>query len=617
MSGRKLITSLLALLMLVPLLAAPASLAQDNRRAAAFGIEVRQGRKAMPGVEVRLESEGPVRGTSPEPQVTDAEGRAEFWWLTPGIWRVDLLVDGEVAYFLTVRIDPGRRAEEMGSPARDVDAPDLRWKFFRPEGEPPAPPPPPSPAGTEPETPAAEPEAPAAEPEAAEPPPTATDHDLPAGEEAARGSERPPAEPMAEPEAEAAPPEPGTPEPDTPEMPASETPVPETPAPEPATEPEATEPEAVQPEPEEAVTPEPTPEPAPPEAAAPEPVTEEPEVAEPEAPEPAEESPAEEVTPPPMIPDPTPPPTEDPADEEPELAVEGEEEPDVTPPPVIPEPPPLPPEDPGDDEEPEPAPEPEADAPEAPQPPEPAVSEPTDPETATPEPADPEPAVPEAAVSEPAVPEPEEPPVPRPEPMPAPAAEDAAEDLPVPADREPEPVAEAPVEPAPMTGPRFISGSGAGGDCPECKASESALTLERTVPPGDPGGSATCGPDMARAALEAARRLASRGQGLGPGMPLDGGELSSYTSSDASCQVLGVVLPPGVRYRGYTYSVETGGDAGGPCYLPRSCPVAGALWTSRPVIEELEGGARMVYGVFRNAAAVPLRAKLQVFYVMD
>ena len=35
------------------------------------------------------------------------------------------------------------------------------------------------------------------------------------------------------------------------------------------------------------------------------------------------------------------------------------------------------------------------------------------------------------------------------------------------------------------------------------------------------------------------------------------------------------------------------------------------------MIEELPGGARMVYGVFRNAAAVPLRAKLTVYYVAE
>jgi len=182
---------------------------------------------------------------------------------------------------------------------------------------------------------------------------------------------------------------------------------------------------------------------------------------------------------------------------------------------------------------------------------------------------------------------------------------------------EPAAVEAAPVEAAPLTGPRFTSGSGADGDCPACKASENAVTLERTVPPGNPGGGASCGPDMARSALAAARRLASRGEGLGPGMPLDGGELARYTGSDASCQVMGVVLPPGVRYRGYTYSVQAGGDAGGPCFLPRACPVAGAIWTARPVIEELEGGARMVYGVFRNASAVALRAKLQVFYTEE
>ena len=146
MSGRRAIVFLLACLTFVAALvpAAPTA-AQDRRRAAAFGIEVRQGRKPMPGVEVRIQSEGPVRGVAPAPQVTDAEGRAEFWWLVPGIWRVDLVVDGEVAYFLTVRLEGDRRAEEMGAPARDADAPDLRWKFFRPQGPPPSPPAPPAP----------------------------------------------------------------------------------------------------------------------------------------------------------------------------------------------------------------------------------------------------------------------------------------------------------------------------------------------------------------------------------------------------------------------------------------------------------------------------------------
>ncbi|HMB54855.1 MAG TPA: hypothetical protein VKU40_16170, partial [Thermoanaerobaculia bacterium] len=188
MPRRRVLTVLLSLLVLAAALAAPAPLvqAQENRRAAALGIEVRQGRRAAPGIEVRLRLEGsslaPTSTAAPPPQITDERGRAEFWWLTPGIWQIDLLLDGEVAYFLTVRIEAGRRAQEMGAPARDADAPDMRWKFFRPSGPPPTPepvrraeaeepPPPPPPPVREPvdETPPPPPpvERPAAEPEPA------------------------------------------------------------------------------------------------------------------------------------------------------------------------------------------------------------------------------------------------------------------------------------------------------------------------------------------------------------------------------------------------------------------------------------------------------------------
>jgi hypothetical protein len=244
-----------------------------------------------------------------------------------------------------------------------------------------------------------------------------------------------------------------------------------------------------------------------------------------------------------------------------------------------------------------------------------------------PEPEEPEPSMPEPPAAEPPVeePAPQEPPpaeIPDADVVPQPAAEPRVEPaVPMPpprADRpEPEPVEAVPVEPAPQAAPRFTTRSGAAGDCPDCKEEEIAVTVERTVAPGDPGGAGDCGGGMTAAAQEAARRLAGRAEGLGPGMPLDGGGVASYTAPGASCQVLGVVLPPGVRYRGYTYAVEAGGGAGGPCYFPNDCPVAGAVWPARPVIEELGGGARMVYGVFRNAAAVPLRAKLTVYYVAE
>lgn len=502
------------------LLPAPDAAAQENRRAAAFGIEVRQGRKPMPGVEVRLESEGPVRGATPEARITGSDGRAELWWLTPGIWRVDLLIDGKVAYFLTVRIDAGRRAEEMGSPARDVDAPDLRWKFFRPEGSPPEPPEPPAPP-----------------PRAAEVEPPAPDIVEPVEEEVA-------AEPAVE-------------------------------------EPAAAAPEAE--------------EPAVPQPPAPQPVVEEP-----------------EVSPPPMRPTQAPPPTDDPVDEEPpQLRPAPEPEPEIEPappPPMAPTQNPPPTDDPVDEEPPPPPAPVQVREVESREPPMPRGDEPEVqlPESAPPPPVQrPRVTAPQQQSPQPPPQPPPRDPVALPEPTPTPPSQ---------APPMPDPVEAAPVEAAPAAAPRFATRSGAEGDCAECKSNETAVTLERTVQPGDPGGGAGCGPGMAEAALRAARSLASRGAGLGPGMPLDGGDLARFTSGDAACQLMGVVLPPGVRYRGYTYEVEAGGGAGGPCYVPRACPVAGAVWPARPVIEELEGGARMVYGVFRNASAVPLRAKMTVFY---
>ena len=610
MPGRRAIVILLACLSLA-VAAAPAADVAAQQRAAVFGIEVREGRRPIPGVEVRLQSEGPVRGIEPAPQLTDERGRAEFWWLTPGIWRVDLLVDGEVAYFLTVRLEGDRRAEEMGAPARDADAPDLRWKFFRPSGPPP--PPPPAPQQEPAEAPAAMPEPVTEEPAMEEP----------AIEEPAREAamEEPPPEPTAE---EPAPAEAATPEaeapaaavPPPPMIPDQQPPPTDDPAdeppPVPVAEVEAEEPTAAGEVPD-VERPSPPPmQPAPPErgeglpeeAPASEPSSSEPSVAEmPAAQPPAEESPAESPDAEPGAAEPPtsePPPTRSGADE-----------------PVAEE---------ASDEEPmEVEPEPQAPEPEMPEPqmPEPGDAEPM-PEPVVPEPAMPEPADRQPPVQEPPTELAPAEPAPTPTEAPAPGISqqppaEAPQPVPPPrpAQPEPPPVEAAPVEPAPMAAPRFSVRSGAAGDCPDCKSEEIALSVERTVAPGDPGSGGDCGGGMAAAALEAASRLAARAEGLGSGMPLDGGGVASYTDPGASCQVLGVVLPPSARYRGYTYAVEAGGGAGGPCYFPDACPVAGAVWPQRPVIEQLGGGARMVYGVFRNAAAVPLRARLTVYYVAE
>jgi hypothetical protein len=161
--------------------------------------------------------------------------------------------------------------------------------------------------------------------------------------------------------------------------------------------------------------------------------------------------------------------------------------------------------------------------------------------------------------------------------------------------------------------PRFAVRSGAEGDCPDCKKSEVALTVERTVPSAaDVSG---CGSNMRAAALRAAGRLAGRGAGLGPGMPLDGSEVSAFVGDEAACQLVGVVLPPGVRYRGFTFAARDGAGDGGPCQPGKPCPVATATWPDRPVIETLADGSTLVYGAFANASGAPLRASLTVYYI--
>ena len=201
------------------------------------------------------------------------------------------------------------------------------------------------------------------------------------------------------------------------------------------------------------------------------------------------------------------------------------------------------------------------------------------PQSASPEPQVPEPPATQPPVTQPPVTQPPvtEPPVAEPPPSGPPAATPPAEPatappasmqppaaVPPPQPARPAPAAAAPVEAAPAAPPRFVSRSGAAGDCPDCKSEETAVTVERPVAPGAPADGGDCGAGMGSAARQAAARLADRAAGLGPGMPLDGGELAPFTTTEASCQVVGVVLPPGVRYRGYTYEVEAGGGAGGP-----------------------------------------------------
>lgn len=453
---------------------------------AAVGIEVRQGRRPAPGIELRLRPEGPAAADPAmvATGVTDERGRAVVY-VQPGVWRLEMLSGGELAYFVTVRVSPGSRAEELGAPARDVDAPDLRWRYLRVDEPPPAT--------------VRAPRAPAPV-QRVEPPPLEEPEG--AGDAEAAG-EAPPA-------ADVPPP-----------APADESPADDSPADQ-----------------------------APPPAAA------EPAEAEPADPSPSDSSPFDTIPPEPSPYDAPP----APAPAEPETAEE--------PPPASPEPP----------------------RPSAAGPPPPEV-----PAQQPPVERQPIPAPPDTPPSEtpPSATRPAEPPVER-----------QVLEMPPPAQPAPTPdppPAEPELPPAP---PRFAAS--AAGECPDCRPDEAAVVVERTVFPG--GG--PCGPEIGPAAVDAARRLAGRASGP---QPLEGGGLGPSTGGEG-CQVLGVVLPPGVTYRGYRYEVE-GGAGAGRCYAGDECPVPGAAWPERPTIRPLDDGSTLVYGLFRNTAPDRARrARLTVYY---
>jgi hypothetical protein len=285
------------------------------------------------------------------------------------------------------------------------------------------------------------------------------------------------------------------------------------------------------------------------------------------------------------------------------------------PPPVQAEPVPATPEPPAVVEEPPPV---QAEpVPATPEPPA-VVEEPPPGEGTLPESQPPAPQPPPVERRPAPAPVPEAPPEPGPEPPVA--EEEPAVTQPTPVVPEPEatlvPSEEPPVAPPPEPEPElapeppFFQERRGSETCPDCREEEAAVTVERTVAPGADG---TCPGDLEALAERAARSVAPA-PGGGPAL-LAGGDLAAWTSGVAACQLVGVVLPPGARYRGYRYGAQ-GGSGAGRCFPGDECPVAGAVWPDRPVIRPLDGGATMVYGVFRNASPDRARrAGISVYYV--
>jgi hypothetical protein len=264
----------------------------------------------------------------------------------------------------------------------------------------------------------------------------------------------------------------------------------------------------------------------------------------------------------------------------------------------------------------------------APEAPTPAPTSPPAPEPASappqpmPEQAKPAPAMPPLRPAKPAAP-------------PAPAEAPAATPKPVPPPEPPPPMLPpqkvapppAPIADAapaaPGAAPQVASTLRGPGNavCNECKPGESAVAVEQVVAPGGSLTDSTtpCAPGVADAVRQAAAYLAPAARAGYAGSPLHAGSadatsaLAAFTSADAACQVVAVVLPPGAKYTGYLYEAtdETGS---GSCAAGGECEIGACAWAGHPEIVR-STGSTVVYGVFRNASPdLPRRARLTVYF---
>jgi hypothetical protein len=159
------------------------------------------------------------------------------------------------------------------------------------------------------------------------------------------------------------------------------------------------------------------------------------------------------------------------------------------------------------------------------------------------------------------------------------------------------------------------------GTCADCKPGEQAVSVEQVVAPGGSlaDASAPCAPDLADVVRQAASYLAPAARGGFAGSPLRAGSaeasslLAPYTGAAASCQVVAVVLPPGVKYSGYLYEAADEAGSGG-CAAGSECDIGRCAWAGHPEVVR-STGSTVVYGVFRNASPDrPRRARLTVYF---
>ena len=176
------------------------------------------------------------------------------------------------------------------------------------------------------------------------------------------------------------------------------------------------------------------------------------------------------------------------------------------------------------------------------------------------------------------------------------------------------PVAPTPTAPPAPSNPAVVAlRSAARGTCPECKAGESALSVDGIAAAGAPGACTTALQRSAQAAMAAvAKTLAA---GLQPGAPaaIDPALAGVASDGGSACRLLAVTLPSSAKFLGYRYDAsDTGGSAD--CMQGQECPIGRASFAQHAAVERGPNGS-VVWVLFENRDAQRARrAELVVYY---
>jgi hypothetical protein len=187
-----------------------------------------------------------------------------------------------------------------------------------------------------------------------------------------------------------------------------------------------------------------------------------------------------------------------------------------------------------------------------------------------------------------------------------------------PAGRAPGPAPAAATPTSPGDGPVFPPAeltSFQNRNCLECRPGEWAVSVSSEVETLSPSScevsKTEVGESLRRVAIAERHRL----DGYWGPVPSDGIALPESLAEllrDHSCRLMAVVLPRGARFAGFRLqATDAGGN--GDCSAGRSCPIGDAEWLFEPSDIE-EGGATIVFSVFRNAAATVTRTATMTVY---